>query len=215
MKLILAGCGGHGRAVLDAVRTSAAPLEPVAGTDPDPRRHGESVDGVPIEGDDGVLAELLARGFTGACIGVGGTADNDPRAVLFKRLDALGFELPPVVHGSAHVAASATLDAADVVLAGGVVGAGAACGKNVIVGSNVVVEHDCQIGDHVHLASGCVLGGAVTVSRGAHIGLGARVLQGRTVGERAVVGAGAVVIDDVPAGKTVVGCPARMKAATR
>jgi UDP-2-acetamido-3-amino-2,3-dideoxy-glucuronate N-acetyltransferase len=48
------------------------------------------------------------------------------------------------------------------------------------------------------------------VSRGASIGTNATVLGGVTVGERAIVGAGAVVTRDVPAGATVAGNPARI-----
>jgi UDP-2-acetamido-3-amino-2,3-dideoxy-glucuronate N-acetyltransferase len=48
------------------------------------------------------------------------------------------------------------------------------------------------------------------VRRGASIGTGAVLLGGVTVGERAIVGAGAVVTHDVPAGATVVGNPARV-----
>lgn len=202
------GAGGHARAVIDALQTSEAAFEPVACTDPDRELHGGYLDGVAIVGDDDVLADLFAQDVGAACIGLGGTADNRPRAVLYERLAATGFELPAIVHGFAHVASSATLGAANVVLAGAVVGGGASVGEDVIVGSRAVVEHDCRIGDHVHLASGCVLGGDVTIARGARVGLGATVLQGRTVGERAVVGAGAVVVHDVAPGETVVGCPA-------
>jgi acetyltransferase-like isoleucine patch superfamily enzyme len=46
------------------------------------------------------------------------------------------------------------------------------------------------------------------VKRGASIGSGATILCGVTIGEKAVVGAGAVVTKDVPAGATVVGNPA-------
>ena len=46
------------------------------------------------------------------------------------------------------------------------------------------------------------------VQRGASIGSGATILCGVTIGEKAVVGAGAVVTKDVPAGATVVGNPA-------
>lgn len=48
------------------------------------------------------------------------------------------------------------------------------------------------------------------VKRGASIGSGATLLCGITIGERAVVGAGAVVTKDVPAGAVVAGCPARI-----
>ena len=47
------------------------------------------------------------------------------------------------------------------------------------------------------------------VRRGASIGSGAVILGGVTIGEAALVGAGAVVTKDVPAGAVVVGNPAR------
>jgi len=47
------------------------------------------------------------------------------------------------------------------------------------------------------------------VKRGASIGSGATVLCGVTIGEKAIVGAGAVVTKDVPAGTTVIGNPAK------
>jgi acetyltransferase-like isoleucine patch superfamily enzyme len=48
------------------------------------------------------------------------------------------------------------------------------------------------------------------VKRGATIGSGTTILCGVIIGERAIVGAGAVVTKDVPAGATVAGSPARL-----
>jgi acetyltransferase-like isoleucine patch superfamily enzyme len=52
----------------------------------------------------------------------------------------------------------------------------------------------------------------ILVKRGASIGSGAVIMCGVTIGERALVGAGAVVTRDVPAGATVLGLPARVAA---
>ena len=49
-----------------------------------------------------------------------------------------------------------------------------------------------------------------TVKRRAAIGSAVVILPGVTIGEAAIVGAGAVVTKDVPAGATVVGNPARI-----
>jgi acetyltransferase-like isoleucine patch superfamily enzyme len=49
----------------------------------------------------------------------------------------------------------------------------------------------------------------VTIAEGAHVGIGAAVRQGIRIGRNAIVGAGAVVVDDVAAGAVVVGVPAR------
>jgi len=47
------------------------------------------------------------------------------------------------------------------------------------------------------------------IRKGASIGSGATILCGLTIGERALIGAGAVVTRDIPAGATVAGVPAR------
>jgi UDP-perosamine 4-acetyltransferase len=208
MRTVIVGAGGHARSVIAALRSAGGRFEPVACTDPDPARHGGAVEGVPVLGDDRLLASLHADGVGAACLGLGGVGNNRPRAELHTRVSELGFELPPVVHNHAHVATSATVGAASVVLAGALVCPGVSIGKDVIVGSGAILEHDSTIGDHAHLASGCVLGGCACVATGAHVGLGAVVLQGRCVGSYALVGAGAVVVHEVTCGETVVGCPA-------
>ena len=49
-----------------------------------------------------------------------------------------------------------------------------------------------------------------TIRRGARVGVGAVLCPGVEIGEEAFIGAGAVVVDDVPPGIVVVGNPARM-----
>lgn len=81
--------------------------------------------------------------------------------------------------------------------------------------SGVVVEDDCFLGPMVTMLSGTTMSMRPTapppsvLRRGARIGSAAQILTGVVVGEEAVVGAGAVVSRDVPAGARVAGVPAR------
>ncbi len=207
MKLVVVGAGGHARSVLDAVR-AAGEHEAVACTDPRPELAGQDLDGVPIVGDDSQLADLLEGGVGGACIGLGGSADNRPRKALFERVVGGGFQLPVIIHPAATVSSNARLGRGCVVLAAAVVGPGASLADNVVVNTGAVVEHDCIIEAHVHIATGALLGGEVVCERLAHIGIGASVLNSVRIGAGAVVGGGSAVIRDVASETTVVGCPA-------
>lgn len=77
------------------------------------------------------------------------------------------------------------------------------------------VAHDCVIGDFVTFAPGVRCNGRVHIDDYAYIGTNAIIREGTSkkplcIGKGAVVGMGAVVTKDVPAGVTVVGNPARV-----
>lgn len=74
----------------------------------------------------------------------------------------------------------------------------------------VVVHDDARRMDATIPGAGDGTVAPVIFRRGCYLGAGCLILPGVTVGERAVVGAGAVVTRDVPAGKVVVGVPARV-----
>jgi sugar O-acyltransferase (sialic acid O-acetyltransferase NeuD family) len=114
-----------------------------------------------------------------------------------------------VVHPRACVHPSVPLGEGTVVFAGAVVQPGAVIGRHTIVNTAATVDHHSVVGDFVHLAPGVHLAGDVRVADGSFFGVGACAIPGTRIGEWTVVGAGAVVVRDVPARTTVVGVPAR------
>ncbi|MBE3570506.1 MAG: serine O-acetyltransferase [Bacillales bacterium] len=97
---------------------------------------------------------------------------------------------------------------------------GAKIGRRLFIdhGMGVVIGETCEIGDNVTLYQGVTLGGTgkekgkrhPTIKDNALIATGAKVLGSITIGENSKIGAGSVVLKDVPPNSTVVGIPGRI-----
>ncbi len=83
-------------------------------------------------------------------------------------------------------------------------------GDFCIVNTNAIIEHECLIGNYVHIAPGSVLLGNVVVGEGSFIGANAVIKQGIKIGKNVTIGAGTVVIRDVPDNQTIVGNPGKV-----
>lgn len=85
-------------------------------------------------------------------------------------------------------------------------------------GGDMIVEEDAFVGPHVSSANDNTIGlhsnpirQGPHICRGASIGVGAILLASITIGEQAIVGAGAVVVTDVPPRKIAIGLPAKIQ----
>ncbi len=97
---------------------------------------------------------------------------------------------------------------------GAILGAETRVGRGAIINTASSIDHDGNIGDYVHIAPGVHLAGCVTVGEASFLGVGACVIPERSIGSGSTIGAGAVVVRDVPDNQVWVGCPARyLKAA--
>lgn len=91
-----------------------------------------------------------------------------------------------------------------------VVNAGTKVGKHCILNSGSVVEHDCVLDNYVHISPNASVAGHVTIGEGTQVGMGASVIQCLKIGKWVTIGAGAVIIKDVPDYAVVVGNPGRI-----
>ena len=97
---------------------------------------------------------------------------------------------------------------------------GATIGKGLFIdhGHGVVIGETAIIGDNVTLYQGVTLGGTgkekgkrhPTIGNNVMISAGAKVLGSFTIGENSKIGAGSVVLSEVPPNSTVVGVPGRI-----
>lgn len=88
---------------------------------------------------------------------------------------------------------------------GAIVQVEAQIGQHCIINTGASVDHECRLGDFVHLSPHTTLCGNVHVGEGTWIGAGTTVIQGVKIGRWSVIGAGSVVTKDIPDGVVAVG----------
>lgn len=206
-KILLIGGGGHCKSVLDSLLDLNEYAE--IGIVDNANTVGGQILGVPVVGADEDLPELFRQGYQYAFVAIGSIGNPVQRIKLNGLLEEIGFISPQIIDPSAIVSPYAVLETGVFVGKRAVINAGATIGKCAIINTGAIVEHDCRIGDYVHISPGAVLSGGVSVSRHSHIGSNATVRQQISIGSDVIIGVGSVVVKDIPAHTTAYGNPCK------
>lgn len=196
--ILLIGCGGHARSLIDVVESSGR--WHVLGLVGLPEQVGEKVLGYPVLGCDQDLPSLRQQ-CTHALLAVGQIGFPSHRQRLASELERLAFVLPAVISGRAHVSRHAQLGSGLSVGHGVIVNAGARVGDWCILNSNALIEHDAVIGNYCHVSTGALVNGGVKIGDSSFIGSGAVLREGLTLPPQTVISAG----------KRVMGWPMRQE----
>jgi acetyltransferase EpsM len=215
--LIVLGGGEHARVVIEAARTQGGRWAVQGYVAPEAGAGVATTTAIdlPWLGDDAALAtrldDLPPDDRPWLVLGFGGGETPGGLATRETATERFGpaARWATVVHATAWISPTATLEPGAVILAHAVVNTGAHVGRHAIVNSAAVVEHDVVVGQGSHVAPGAVIGGATRIGDHAFVGLGARVRDHILIGTGAVIGMGAVVVGSIEPGTTVVGVPAR------
>ncbi|EEX95056.1 Trimeric LpxA-like family protein [Vibrio orientalis CIP 102891 = ATCC 33934] len=198
--LAIVGAGGHGGVVADIASQSGFKLIDFYD---DSKSIGTMVGTWIVKG---CVKDLLQQqdNYAGIFVAIG---HNEMRSILNEKIDPE--KQITLIHPQAVVSTFANIGSGTVVMPGAIINAFAKIENGVIINSAAVIEHDCQVGNYAHVSPGAILAGNVTVGEYSWLGANCSIRQEISVGANAVVGMGAVVVENVKQATTVVGIPAK------
>lgn len=202
---MLIGGGGHCRSVLSSV-LALNKYEAIGIVD----YTDTSVLGVSVVGQDKDLPNLKKAGWTDAFITVGSIGNTSLRRRLYQMVLDYGFTVPFIADASAIIAQDAIMGEGCYIGKGAILNSGSRIGKCAIINTGASIEHDCLIGEFVHISPGTVLCGQVTVGNNSHIGAGSVVRQQIQIGKDTLIGAGSVIVSNIPENVKAYGNPCKV-----
>ena len=138
-----------------------------------------------------------------------GNPHGRARLRLHEALVAEGLQAVTIAHPTAWIDKNVKIGEGSQILAGAQVLAETVIGKQCIINTKASIDHENILEAGAEAAPGTTLCGLVKVGINGWICAGATVLPRISIGADSIVGAGALVTEDVPDGVTVVGVPAR------
>ena len=206
--LVILGAGGFAREVASLVadinRQQSETWNLIGFWEHGTERIGQIMNGVPVIGIN-EAKQYVPNLWAVSAIGNTGTKE---RAV--HEAESIGCRFATLLHPSLQYDRSTVKFGP-----GSIVCTGNILTVNIVVGAHVIINLDCTIGhdsiieDYVTISPGCHLSGYTTIRRSAFLGTGAVTIEKCEVGTGSVIGAGAVIVRDIPAGVTATGIPAK------
>lgn len=207
-KVVIFGCGGFGREVLQIVRDLAA-----SGADwdcdgflVDPGFETPAmVQGKPVHHD---LTQFGPAADLSVLVAIGQPAARKRMTQALVQRGVRNF--PTLVHPRAWLGQNVFLGEGVIICAGALITTDIHISAHCHVNIGTSIGHDARLGAYCTLSPGVNVSGRVTLQDEVEIGSSACLIPGVTVGARSVIGAGAAVVRDIGPDSLAVGVPARV-----
>ena len=118
------------------------------------------------------------------------------------------FKFATIVHPKVWIHDYMTVGQGTIIYEGAILTANIEIGNHVIISPKCGVGHDSIIKDYVSLLWNVNVSGNDLIEEGVMMGSGSTVIQGKKIGKGSIIGAGAVVVNDIESFSTAVGVPA-------
>lgn len=208
MNSIIIGCGKYGEVYFAYLRESGIKI--VGFLDDDPQYEGTTICGVPVLGKIAELPRIKdEHNVTSVYCPLG---NNKLRVKFLDFARELGLETPNYIHPSVVIAPEVKIAPQGVyILQSTQIMPFVKIDKDVMISIGANIIHHTYLEQGVFVSNGVNLGASLIAKKYAYIGMGSTVMTGvKELGEDCLIGAGAVVIRNVPDGAVMAGVPAKI-----
>jgi sugar O-acyltransferase (sialic acid O-acetyltransferase NeuD family) len=137
--------------------------------------------------------------------------DNWSRKVIYEEIigQIPSFDFVTLVHPTVIIGKNVEIGIGSLIMAGVIVNINSKIGKFGFLATGAQIDHDCILEDFTSVSAGSVFGGMVKLKKYGAVTLGATILDRITIGENSVIGAGAVVTQNIGDNIIAYGIPAK------
>jgi sugar O-acyltransferase (sialic acid O-acetyltransferase NeuD family) len=206
--VVVLGAGGFGRETLDiliAQNKTSKRWRILGFIDENPKLKGRLLNGYPILGSFDWFSKKNIKEIQAICA----VGENASRKKVVKKAKSVGLKFASAIHPTVVMTDFVTLGEGIVICAGCILTNQITIGNHTIINLDVTIGHDTIIEDFCTLSPGVHISGRNRIREGVSIGTGAVTIQGITIGRWSIIGAGAVVVKDIPDKVVAVGIPAK------
>ena len=203
--IAIIGAGGHGKCVYECLFRQG--LKIIGFFDDDPAKEGNIIiNGAKVIGTPGSISQYPEADSIFVAVG-----DNRSRTNQFTYYKAKEYLLPNAIHPGAYISDFAKIGAGNFIMGPAVINPGSTIGDCCIINTSATVGHDCILGNGVQIGPGVNVAGGCVLKEGVFVGVGAKIGPEVTLGAWSVIGAGSVVLRDIPDYSFCAGVPAVLR----
>ena len=131
------------------------------------------------------------------------------KKIIDKIIDNENLEFPNVIDPSVQMSERICMGKGNIICAGNIMTVDIEIGDFNIINLDCTVGHDAVLHSYVTVYPSVNISGCVEAGDETELGTGSHIIQGIHIGEKTIIGAGSVVIRDMPSNCTAVGNPAK------
>lgn len=204
-KLVIIGVGGFGREIawlVERINKVKPTWELIGFVDDNEKLKDSIVGGYPVHGDCNWLKEQKDEVYAVCAIGT-----SKIRRKVIDKLEGVKFAI--IIDPSVVLSDRVKIGEGCVICASTIITVDIKIGSHVIINLDCTIGHDVTLENYVTLYPSVNISGNTVLEECVEMGTGSQIIQGLKIGKGTIVGAGAVVVKELPRECIAVGSPAK------